>query len=65
MTLNEAIQILMECGTRDVTGSGMGYRETTDEWRRKVSKAWTVCFKRIHKREPDDNEYFNANMQRG
>ena len=60
LTLNEALKILMECASRDSTGSGQGYRSTTDEWREKVSKAWAVAFKRVNKREPESNDYFNA-----
>lgn len=64
MKLRAAILILMECAQRDVRGSGMGYRATTDEWRAKVEEAWTVAFRRVHRRDPGDNEYFNAGMSR-
>ena len=64
MTLRAAILILMECAQRDVRGSGMGYRATTDEWRTKVAEAWTVAHRRVYRREPGDSEYFNAGMSK-
>ena len=62
MTLNEAILILMECARRDVTGSGRGYRSTTDAWREKARDAWMVAFRRVYKREPERSDLFNVNM---
>jgi len=62
MTLNEAIRVLMQAAERDVTGMGMGYRVTTDQWRKQVSEAWVVAFRRAYKREPDDSDYWNRHM---
>lgn len=62
MTFPNAVRILMECAERDVRGCGMGLRETTDEWRRIVSEAWTVAFRKVYRREPGPNEYFNAGI---
>ncbi len=64
MTLTEALCLLMECATRDVVGSGQGYRSTSEEWRGKIAVAWSVAFKRVYKREPEYNDYFNANMRK-
>ena len=62
MTLNEAILILMECARRDVTGSGGGYRSTTNKWREKAKGAWRVAFRWVYKREPEWSDLFNAKM---
>lgn len=62
--LKDAIQTLMDSAVRDVTGSGMGYRTTTDEWREKVSLAWERCFQYVNGRKPDYSDYFNSNMSR-
>ena len=62
MTFPKAVRILMQCAERDVRGSGMGFRATTDEWRCTVSEAWAVCFRKVNRREPGVNEYFNAGM---
>ena len=64
MKLREAIQILMQSACRDVTGSGLGFRSTTDEWREKVSEAWTRCFKYVNGFEPMDSDYFNNNISK-
>jgi hypothetical protein len=63
MKLNDAILIVMQSASRDVRGSGMGYRSTSDEWRVNVLEAWAICFKHIYKREPTDNDYYNAGMK--
>ena len=63
MTLNKAISILMLAAERDVRGAGKGYRSTTQEWRVTVSEAWTVCFCRIHKREPQFSDYYNSGIE--
>ena len=62
MTLNDAIRILMQAAERDVRGSGMGYRNTTDEWRAKVATAWVVAFRRVNGREPRDADFYNSGM---
>lgn len=62
MTLNQAIQILMDCASRDVRGSGLGIRSTTDEWRAKVAVAWSIAFKRVYGWEPSTSDYLNAGM---
>ena len=62
MTLRKAILILMQTASNDVTGSGMGYRNTTDAWRKTVAEAWGVAFTYCYKRHPDDGEYRNAEM---
>ena len=63
MTLNKAIGILMKSAERDVRGSGLGYRSTTEDWRREVSEAWTVCFFRLYKRKPQYNDYYNSGIE--
>jgi hypothetical protein len=62
MTLNEALRVLMESASRDVRGSGLGYRSTTDEWRAKVSEAWAVAHRRVYRWEPTAGDYRNAGM---
>lgn len=64
MPFKDALSVLMQAATNDVQGSGLGYRNTTDEWRDRVSEAWTVAFIRLNKRWPDDNEFFNARMRK-
>lgn len=63
MRRREAIRILMECAQRDVTGSGQGYRETSNEWRATVSEAWAVAYKMVYFVAPSENDFFNANMK--
>ena len=63
MKLKDAIWILMQAGSRDSIGQGLGIRATSDKWRKEIAEAWTVCFKYIHKRAPTRNEYFNNNIQ--
>lgn len=55
MSKREALSILIQAGQRDITGSGMGYRSTTDEWRTKVAKAIEVIYPIAHPGVP-----FNA-----
>ena len=62
MTFMQAIRVLMLSAQRDVQGCGMGYRSTSDEWREKVSEAWTVCFKKVNGRTPDTSAYYNSGM---
>ena len=62
MTLNKAIEILMRAAERDVMGTGMGYRSTSDKWRETVSEAWTVCFFHVYRREPQYSDYFNSGI---
>ncbi|MFX0200512.1 MAG: hypothetical protein ACFFCW_30710 [Candidatus Hodarchaeota archaeon] len=62
LPLKGAIAILMEAASRDVRGSGLGMRSTTEEWRRSVSEAWKVAFRYVHKRDPNDSDMFNAGM---
>ena len=62
MNFSQALVVLLKTAENDVRGSGLGYRSTSDEWRKLVSHAWHVVFKRIYKREPGDNERFNAGM---
>ena len=63
MTLNEALRILMQAATNDARGSGLGYRSTSDEWRKTLSEAWTVAHRRVYKWEPTQSDYFNAGMK--
>ena len=63
MTLNEALRVLMQAASNDVRGAGMGYRNTTDEWRIKVSEAWAVAHRRVYRWEPSESDYRNAGMQ--
>jgi len=42
MTKKQAIQTLLESAKRDIQGSGMGYRSTSDEWRKKVIEAMKI-----------------------
>lgn len=39
MTKKDALSILIESAKRDIAGSGMGYRSTSEEWRKKVKEA--------------------------
>jgi hypothetical protein len=62
MTLNEALRVLMRAAERDVRGSGMGYRSTTDKWREEVAEAWAVAFHRVYRMAPMASDYRNAGM---
>lgn len=62
MKFTEAVKILMQSAERDVGGCGRGYRSTTEEWRKRVSEAWVVCFRKIHRRDPDESDLFNAGI---
>lgn len=62
MTLNNALQILMQAASNDVRGSGLGFRSTTDAWRAQVSKAWAVAHKRVYGWEPTESDCMNAGM---
>ena len=62
MKLKDSIIILMNSATNDVRGSGMGYRNTTEEHRKEVAKAWKVAFKYVYKRDPGINDSMSAGM---
>jgi hypothetical protein len=62
MTIKEAQMVLMRCAQNDVTGSGQGYRSTTDEWRDQVKAAWAVVFKHVYGYQPGHNDKFNWGM---
>jgi len=62
MTFPQALRVLMQAAERDVGGCGRGFRSTSDAWRIKVSEAWVIVFRRLNKREPDDNDFFNSGM---
>lgn len=60
--LKQAIYVLMQSAQRDVIGSGMGYRSTTDEWREKVVNAWETAFQYINGFRPSGNDFLNAGL---
>lgn len=62
MTYKEAVRILMRCAARDVIGAGCGIRSTEEEWKRTVSVAWAICFKKDYGRWPDRCEFRNSGM---
>lgn len=62
MSLKEALRILMKAASNDARGSGLGFRSTTDDWRRQLSEAWAVAHKRVYGWEPTDSEFFNAGL---
>jgi len=62
ITFRNALLILMKAAENDVRGSGMGYRSTSTAWREEVQQAWSIVFRRVHKRDPDTNDRYNAGM---
>ena len=52
----------MQAASNDARGSGMGYRNTRDEWRNKLALAWAVAHRRVYKWEPTDSDYYNAGL---
>ena len=59
MTYKEALEVLIRSASRDIRGTGLGYRDTTDEWRSKVKEAITIVFPKVYGRKINDADKFN------
>ena len=62
MTKKEALKILIKAGSNDIIGSGMGYRKTSDEWRKTVSDAIRKLYKDAYGMEVDASVEFNLGL---
>jgi len=62
MTLNYALDVLIESAARDIKGSGMGYRDTTEAHRKEVREAIKRVWEYRHKRPIEWNEKFNLGI---
>ena len=63
MTKKRALRILIQAGVNDITGSGLGYRNTSDEWRVTVSDAIRKLYKDAHGQEVDSGVEFNLQLK--
>lgn len=62
MTKKQALKILIEAGCNDIRGSGMGFRSTSDEWRKKVSDAIRKLYKDAYGMNVTPNIEFNLRL---
>jgi hypothetical protein len=60
MTKKEAIKTLIQSAHRDIRGSGMGYRSTSEEWREKVRQAIEMLWKDAYGWEMSESDKFNT-----
>jgi len=54
MTKKEAKIILMESALRDIRGTGLGYRSTTEKHRERVRQAIKIIHKDVYGHEIDE-----------
>ena len=59
MTKRDALRILIESGSRDLRGQGLGMRCTTETWREKVREAIRKLFKDAYGYEMTSSDEFN------
>jgi len=59
MNYQKALIILINSGTRDIRGSGIGIRITTDKQREEVRKAIRILFPTAYGRKMDSSDEFN------
>ncbi len=63
MTKKEALRTLIQSSCKDIIGTGMGVRSTSDEWRTKVQNAIVVIYKDAYGHSLGPNEAFNMGLQ--